>query len=1054
MKQVIFLLGLLAGYATACSQDRKLDQPLNVQSASMFIEADRYFAKTVLELTVINDQSVEIEAAQNFILDEGQVITGLELELNGRYREGSIEEKWKAANAYNSVVGKRVDPAIVQMTAKNRYRLNIYPIPPKSTRKLKLHIAQLLPFKEGRIWYQFKNPFGVCRDSLRVKIVIQAPECQARTENGLLKDSWFDIGQDIAGLNQVFMNASSDSLAFSFIPHERRPVVYQCDNKKDGSFLVRYFQGMPGGDLKHVEKLRVYWDASSSMRERNINLEFAFLKNYIRQFQPSEVLFTLFNDKLLFSIPFRSEVDDLESVFDFLRQFKPYGGTQLGNLDLSDPEGAPVLLFTDGYNSFGRKNPQTGRSVIHAICSNRDINETILNSLVQPTGGKTIRLTKDNLKEVVWQAGLVNELLHSVHDGKAGFVLRQPLFSRQSGDLFFYGQLQQMPVTEGEGHFPDNKRNAYDRVNCDSLNLKTIRMLLTYDSTMSANNWQHILRYGLTERVVTYRTSFIVLERVEDYIRYQIRPPKDLEETCREMNYVYNEAGRLQKLTSMGVEDKIAQLLPGMWQNANWWVDRLNRDLVRRAVDINQSAFVAAGQVIGMSNPALLPHVNAQTRELASVVVTAYGINRRIREMGYSAIRISRQELIQANPVSLAQGLTGKVSGLNIQTVNNGVFADTRITIRGIRSLTGNNQPMLILDNMPVDLRMINLINPNDVANVTVLKSPASTAIYGADGVNGAIVIQTRRGSKYSYNVEQLPLRLKDREDMDYITAMRSESNDMLISAMTEWERDHAHNPVFYFDMADLFFERGLKEQAMKILIQASEMVPDSYGQRSIAYILESWKEWDLAIQVYRNILEDNPWDMSIKRDLALAYYQQGKFQQALDTYYSLVMMSDESNQNLNLRQRALQEMNAILFAHPSSVSRSGIDQRLIYHTPVDLKIDVSGPGFMNVIEPGGDTCSYTKTETKSGGKMTYNGYWTQELKEFTAFQSMPGQYRILIDRYTTSRGRYHSPDLSRMIIFRKFQQPGQTLEIRNINLTYQWGLVELDPVDWNHPAR
>ncbi len=273
MKQVIFLLGLLAGYATACSQDRKLDQPLNVQSASMFIEADRYFAKTVLELTVINDQSVEIEAAQNFILDEGQVITGLELELNGRYREGSIEEKWKAANAYNSVVGKRVDPAIVQMTAKNRYRLNIYPIPPGSTRKLKLHIAQLLPFKEGRIWYQFKNPFGVCRDSLRVKIVIQAPECQARTENGLLKDSWFDIGQNIAGLNQVFMNASSDSLAFSFIPHERRPVVYQCDNKKDGSFLVRYFQGMPGGDLKHVEKLRVYWDTSSSMQERNINLE-------------------------------------------------------------------------------------------------------------------------------------------------------------------------------------------------------------------------------------------------------------------------------------------------------------------------------------------------------------------------------------------------------------------------------------------------------------------------------------------------------------------------------------------------------------------------------------------------------------------------------------------------------------------------------------------------------------------------------------------------------------------------------------------------------------
>ena len=91
---------------------------------------------------------------------------------------------------------------------------------------------------------------------------------------------------------------------------------------------------------------------------------------------------------------------------------------------------------------------------------------------------------------------------------------------------------------------------------------------------------------------------------------------------------------------------------------------------------------------------------------------------------------------------------TGKVSGLNIQTVNNGVFADTRITLRGIRSLTGNNQPMLVVDGVPISLGYISSINPNDIADVTILKSASSTAIYGPDGVNGAIVITTKKGTK------------------------------------------------------------------------------------------------------------------------------------------------------------------------------------------------------------------------------------------------------------------------------------------------------------------
>ena len=89
--------------------------------------------------------------------------------------------------------------------------------------------------------------------------------------------------------------------------------------------------------------------------------------------------------------------------------------------------------------------------------------------------------------------------------------------------------------------------------------------------------------------------------------------------------------------------------------------------------------------------------------------------------------------------------MNGKISGLNISTVNSGVFENSKINIRGIRSLTGNNQPMLVVDGAPTPLGYLSSIPPGDVASLTVLKSAASAAIYGPDAVNGVIVITTKR---------------------------------------------------------------------------------------------------------------------------------------------------------------------------------------------------------------------------------------------------------------------------------------------------------------------
>ncbi|MEI6556644.1 MAG: SusC/RagA family TonB-linked outer membrane protein [Paludibacter sp.] len=144
----------------------------------------------------------------------------------------------------------------------------------------------------------------------------------------------------------------------------------------------------------------------------------------------------------------------------------------------------------------------------------------------------------------------------------------------------------------------------------------------------------------------------------------------------------------------------------------------------------------------------LVVRLEADSKQMDEVVVvaTALGIKRQEREIGYAATTIKDKFITQANSTNVQQALNGKISGLNITTTNSGVFEDSKINIRGIRSLTGNNQPMLVLDGSPVNLSYLSSISPEDVQDITVLKSAASAALYGPDAVNGVILVTTKRG--------------------------------------------------------------------------------------------------------------------------------------------------------------------------------------------------------------------------------------------------------------------------------------------------------------------
>lgn len=134
--------------------------------------------------------------------------------------------------------------------------------------------------------------------------------------------------------------------------------------------------------------------------------------------------------------------------------------------------------------------------------------------------------------------------------------------------------------------------------------------------------------------------------------------------------------------------------------------------------------------------------------ELTGVTVTtALGIKRRPKELGYANTTIRGETITAGRNPNLGAALSGRVAGLNITNTSSSVGASPRITLRGNRSIRGNNQALIVLDGVPVPQNTIGYLNPNDVESITVLKGGQAATLYGDDGVNGVLVINTRKGS-------------------------------------------------------------------------------------------------------------------------------------------------------------------------------------------------------------------------------------------------------------------------------------------------------------------
>lgn len=167
------------------------------------------------------------------------------------------------------------------------------------------------------------------------------------------------------------------------------------------------------------------------------------------------------------------------------------------------------------------------------------------------------------------------------------------------------------------------------------------------------------------------------------------------------------------------------------------------------------------------------PNMNVILKEdskvLSEVVVTALGIKRDRKALGYGLEEVKGEELTKAKETNVMNSLSGKVAGLVVQQTAGGASGSTRVQLRGATEMSGNNQPLYVVDGVPLDNTNfgsagqaggydlgdgISAINPDDIENMTVLKGPAASALYGSRASHGVILITTKKADKDRFSVE------------------------------------------------------------------------------------------------------------------------------------------------------------------------------------------------------------------------------------------------------------------------------------------------------------
>lgn len=962
--------------------------PMVLQDLSIDILVIGQTAVTTMEMTFYNPNTRVMEGEFQFPLADGQQVSRFALDINGKMREGVVVDKALGRKAFEDIVRRGIDPGLLEKTEGNNFKARVYPMPAKGTRRVLIAFEQELHERDGQDYYFLPITANTTLKNFKVRTEVVSRFVKADIQNSLQLDFKQARNSYISEVSQQNF-ALNQNIALTFPKIEKPQSISATKGNKTYCYgNIALATAQPKNKPIPTE-IGLLWDASHSASNRDRAKEFAFLDAYFKALKNVKVILSSFNIRSDKPLTFEVKNGNWQALKSHLESL-PYDGATDGNAINFSLKADELLLFSDGIFNFGSKEfsvkevVKQAKTPITVVNASAVANTPKMQYLANATGGSFIDLTTLTADQALKAAQAIPfQLLDiEVKNGKIANIFPQKGTAISKGNFTLVGELQTKEATlvlsfgypknvilQKEIHFAANSDASESEF--DLLRRIWAEKQIAQLEREGAEQKQ-IDAVGREYSIVTEGNSLIVLETVEDYVRYRITPPEEL---AKEYYAILNSQAEEKKERKKEIlEDLIEQSN----EQAEWW--KTVYPLKDRKTKNKKQLNVVADET---------------TDNLAE-----------IKDEVIASAEVAKMEV--SVPQAEVQAQARRISMRGISSVSEDTDSAelNEVVVRGYapvmkRSLTGS----------------VSIIATNDVR---VENTPMANIELNA------------------YN-----------PDTPYLKVMEYTEYAKAVETYYKLKKEYGNTPSFYVDVADYFFKKGNREQAILVVSNLVELgLDDPQLLRVLGYKLSRYNAKKEAVQVFQKIAVIRPEEPQSFRDLGLALADDTQYNEAVKNLYKVITEDWNDDRFEDVKLITLNDLNSII-ARNKNVKTSYIDKRLLKREPVDVRVVLSWDTDncdmdLWVTDPKDEKCYYQNTLTYLGGKISRDVTQGYGPEEFMLKKAENGKYKVQVDYFGTHSQKQLMPVSLRITFYTHFGTPQQKQEETTVRLSNAKEVIEV----------
>lgn len=532
-------------------------------------------AKTTMTMVFDNKTNRNLEGELTFPMPEGVSVSGYALDINGKLRQAVPVDKNKGTEVFESIETRRVDPGLLEKVEGNNFRTRIYPLPANGKRTVQISYSENLTTESDQArYYHLPLNYTAPIENFALDIhVFQDSHKPDFTEkpDGSLAFSQHNSNYTASLHKQQFK--SQRNLVIQ-LPTDNRESSGLFQENGDNAFY--FLANASVNSVKSTQKkwehnIGIIWDRSLSSKNRDIEKELALLDLFFKDNPNMTVDLGLLDIRFVKGHTFQVRQGNWTELKNYIKEIDYDGGTDYSQIKTGVIQGSNYLLFSDGLSTFGQSKMNLDNPV-YCITSSNGSDYGVLKQIAQKHFGKMINLANTSITEAYRNLNTI-ELIYlgikeqndfeEVYPQKGSVI--QANFS--IAGLGKHPGLKQLTVLVGDGQQAPQEISITLQPDHGEIDLQQIWAQKKIEALdlQYEDNREEIETLGKQFGIVTRNTSLIVLETVEDYVRYAITPPAEL----------LSEFNRLIKEERIEKEERVADLLDQAQditeQLQSWW---------------------------------------------------------------------------------------------------------------------------------------------------------------------------------------------------------------------------------------------------------------------------------------------------------------------------------------------------------------------------------------------------------------------------------------------------------------------------------------------------